>query len=215
MWRALPGAGGAAIWLPRLGAGRRGTGPRGQRSAPHKYGGGCSKSLLRAWPAPYVLFPTDSSHIFWWEWGAARLHPHLFCPSERGKESSIMTSHTCPMSSTDPKGEYQAGGKEGAGGRFFHQQRLLHESWKGTLYQQTQALHTVCRAGAAALEGFSKAASQTTAFCLPLHTKPQLSPVESSLEAPSDALSLDTVAPRQVTSSCATGICHGSVCRLV
>lgn len=102
----------------------------------------------------------------------------------------------------------QRGSKEQAvPGRSFHQQRLLQEPWKGTFCQQTQ---TACRAGAIAQEGLSKTVSQTKAFCLSLHTKPQLSLMDSSEEAPCEVLSHERHSSTKVgMASCATGICSG------
>lgn len=181
------GAGGvAAIWPPRLGAGGRGTGlgAGGRGGSPQPWlpapglGGVCVP------PAPGPLFPINQRHLFWHEWGAARLHPHLFCPSERGKESSI--TETPSVSATDPKGDHQAKGEEGAWQIFppteVPPQVLERDPFQGA--SPPKPPHAVRRAGAAAQEGLSKAASQTKVLCLPLHAKPQLSPTDSSGEAP-------------------------------
>lgn len=90
------GAGGAAIWWEQVTGGRSWEqGARGQPSALCKYGRGCPGFLLGPGPPLCLmrwcpaLSSLLSSHLFWCESGAARLHPGLSCPSERKKENSV------------------------------------------------------------------------------------------------------------------------------
>lgn len=136
-------------------------------------------------------------------------------PDLQGKRKGKQRNKKSPsVAATDAEGEHQAKGEEGAGGawQIFPPTEAPSGALERDLCQQTQ---TACRAGAVALEGVSKTVSQTKAFCLSLHTKPQISLMDSSEKAPCEVLSRETHSSAKVgMASCATGICCGSTQRL-
>jgi len=95
--------------------------------------GGC------ALPAPGSLLPVSQSHPFWCERGPLGSIP-IFSASTREVKGKQHNKKPLRQPQTPKQSSRQRGRKEQEEpGRSFHQQRLLQESWTGTLHQQTQS----------------------------------------------------------------------------
>lgn len=157
-----------------LGAGHRGTGlgagAGGQCSTLRKYGRGCPSSQTRAWPLPGSLFPINQSHLFWCERGTVSS-----IPSERRKESSITKKPLCISHRSQRKAP---GKREGRSRRRLADLSTNRSSSRslgnGPAGSKPKPPHAMCKAGATAPEALSKAAPQTKALRLPLHSNSQL-----------------------------------------
>lgn len=187
------GAGGAAVRWERVTGGRDwGQGARGQHSALSKYGRGCPAAC--AGPGPR-LSPTCwrlalssplTSLLFLWGSGAARLRlrPRLFCPSERGKRKQRNKKILCVSHRSQRRAPGKREGRSRKSLAGLSTSRGSSRSLRKGPSASKQTQHTVCRAGAAAQEGLSKAAFQNKGLCLPLHTKPHIFLADFSGKAP-------------------------------
>lgn len=125
-----------------------------------------------------------TSFLFRWGSGAARLRPRLFCPSERGKRKQRNKKILCVSHRSQRRAPGKREGRSRRSLAGLSTSRGSSRSLRKGPSASKQTQHTVCRAGATAQEGLSKAAFQNKGLCLPLHTKPHIFLADFSGKAP-------------------------------